>query len=81
MLSGAHLGKNISSGGISGRSSHFHQPKRASQIRVKTRARATPPRARTKAAALRMCGASGLSPARRSATYPSMVADRSPGPP
>ncbi len=81
MLSGTHLGKNISSGGSSGRSSHFHQPKRASQIRVNTRLAAIPPCSLTHPAARAMCGSSGRSPARRRATYASMVAERSPGPP
>ncbi len=71
----------MSSGGSSGRSSHFHQPNRASQIRVKTRAEAMPPRSRIHADALAMCGSSGASPASRSATYASMVVESSPGPP
>ncbi len=58
----------MSSGGSSGRSSHFHQPNRASQIRVKTRAEAMPPRERIHSDALAMCDASGESPARRRAT-------------
>lgn len=71
----------MSSGGSSGRSSHFHQPKRASQIRVKTRAAAIPPRSRIHADAFAMCGSSGASPASRRATYASMVVEISPGPP
>ena len=48
-------------------------------MRVKTRVRSTPPRSRTSSAALRMCAASGESPASRSATYASTVVDRSRG--
>ncbi len=68
MLSGNHFGNQISSGGSSGRSSHFHQPNRASQMRVKTREAAMPPCARIHADAFAMCGASGASPASRRAT-------------
>ncbi len=81
MFSGAHGGRKISSGGSSGSRSQGHQPKRASQIRVKTRASAMPPWERTQWAARVMCGASGLSPASRSATYASTVVERSGGPP
>jgi hypothetical protein len=50
-------------------------------MRVKTRVRSMPPASRTKAAASRMCAASGGSPTSRSATYASTVVERSPGPP
>ncbi len=81
MLSGIHFGKSSGCRRELGTSSHFHQPNRASQIRVKTRAEAMPPRSRIQAAALAMCGSSGASPASRRATYASMVVDSSPGPP
>lgn len=50
-------------------------------MRVKTRLAAMPPRSRIQAEAFAMCGAPGASPARRRATYASMVAESSPGPP
>lgn len=50
-------------------------------MRVKTRLAAMPPRSRIQAEAFAMCGASGASPARRRATYASMVVESSPGPP
>lgn len=81
MFSGTQGGRKTSSGGSSGRWSQLHQPKRASQIRVNTRAEAIPPWARIQAEARAMCGASGGSPASRRATYASMVAESSGGPP
>ena len=51
MLKGAEAGSSMSSGGITGSSSQLHWPKRASQMRVKVRARAIPPRSRMKARA------------------------------
>ena len=69
------------SAGSTGRSSQSQAPSMASQIRVKTRLAATPPSARIHAAAACMWSAAAGSPARRRATYASMVVDRSPGPP
>ena len=63
MLSGADGGSNISSGGMIGSSSQLHWPNSASQMRVKVRARAMPPRSRMNARARTRCGASGRSPA------------------
>ena len=72
----------MTSGGITGRSSQDHRPDRASQILVKTRVAVTPPWPVIQPAARRhVLGASGSSPASRSATYASTVVDRSPGPP
>jgi hypothetical protein len=67
MLSGARAGSSMISAASAGRSSHDHRPNSASQMRVKARLRSRPPAARTKAHALRMCAASGASPASRSA--------------
>jgi hypothetical protein len=68
MFSGIQDGSRMISGGITGRSSQSHRPNSASQMRVNTRLRSTPPAPRTQAAVLRMCSASSGSPARRSAT-------------
>ena len=67
MLSGALGGKSISSGGMTGRSSQLHWPKRASQSRVKVREAAMPPRARMNSRARDKCGDSAGSPASLSA--------------
>ncbi len=67
MLNGAEGGSSISSGGMAGRSSQLHWPKSASQMRVKVRARAMPPRARMNSLARARCGASAGSPASLSA--------------
>ncbi len=56
------------SGGITGSSSQSHRPDSASQMRVNTRVAVTPPRSVIQSAASFMCGASGASPASRSAT-------------
>ncbi len=80
-LSGNHFGRKITSGGSWGSASQDHRPNRASQIRVNTRLRSTPPCAWTHTAARAMCDASTGSPASRSATHASTVVDRSPGPP
>ena len=58
----------MTSGGITGRSSHDHSPESASQILVKTRVAVTPPWPVIQVAARFMCSASGSSPASLSAT-------------
>ena len=71
----------MTSGGITGRSSHDHRPDSASQILVKTRVAVSPPRPVIQPAAASCARRPGWSPASRSATYASTVVDRSPGPP
>ena len=70
----------MTSGGIAGRSRHDQSPNSAIQMRVNTRDRSNPPASRANSDALTMCPASGGSPASRSATYASMVVERSGGP-
>ncbi len=67
MLNGNHTGRNINSGGIIGRSSQRHWPKRANQILVKTRAFGTPPCSKMNSRARRISGRSGSTPASFSA--------------
>jgi hypothetical protein len=71
----------MTSGGITGSSSHDHRPLSASHILVNTLVAVSPPLAVIHPAAVVMCGASAGSPASLSATYASTVVDRSPGPP
>ena len=80
MLTGDDAGSSMISGGIAGRSLHGHSPNSAIQMRVNTRDRSSPPAPRTKSAAFDMWSASGSWPASRSATYASIVVDRSGGP-
>ena len=66
-LNGNQVGKKISSGGRAGSSSHDQMPNSANHSRVNTRVRSIPPRSRMNSRAVRMCDASGGSPASRRA--------------
>src|SRR5262245_7710989 len=81
MLSGTDGGTSMSSGGMTGTSSHDHRPKSENQILVKTRVRSRPPASRMYSRARVMCSALGGSPASLSAAYDSTVVERSAGAP